>query len=160
MINANPFAEWTVVTAMSSGCVYAVVWIAKLVLRHRKSAAKMLAVGLDLKSDERDNPAEGIALSAAVLQFLQRQEERDIRQGERMDKMIDLANQHAMQAEAINQTLQHFASLMQQTHDYQNEQIAEVKSNQINLSNWLRERMGGGQAWPSGHQRPPRQASA
>lgn len=135
--------------------------IGKKILRTRR-ARRMLAAGLDLKTEEKDNSGEP-AMSAAMLEILRRLEEDRREESRQRDRQWNLigdcvkeCREHSANLLTVVNSIQNMALYMDNTHKHHAEQIKEVGGNVVRLSEFMRERVGGGgQGWPSFNQPPP-----
>lgn len=152
-------------TGFSLTAIIATWEIGKKILRTRR-ARRMLAAGLDLKTEEKDNSDEP-AMTAAMLEILRRLEEDRREESRQRDRQWNLigecvkeSREHSANLLTVVNSIQNMALYMDNTHKHHAEQIKEVGGNVIRLSEFLREKIGGGQGWPSFHQRPPMQGGA
>lgn len=161
----SPGGLWGLVAGLSAAFVVAAWELLKKISR-TKRARQMLAQAIDPKSEEKDNSEES-AMSAQLLEILRRMEtdrqeetrQRD-RQWEVLGQCVQECRTHSANLLAVVSSIQNMAFYMDDTHKRHAEQVREVGANVIRLSEYLRDRMGGGQNWPSFHQRPPMQAGA
>jgi hypothetical protein len=165
LLNPDPAAVHGLLGSMILGAIISAYHLVKIILRNRR-ARRVMAAGLGAVLDDgggesKNNGEENPPLNQTLMEFLRRQEadrqadrQERARQWERIEELVKLAEQHAHAAWAIVTTIQNFAQYMDQTHQHQSKEIAEVKSNQIKLSDWLRENAGR-QSWPYQMPRPP-----
>lgn len=166
LINVDPAAIGGIVGGLIPAAFLGATWLVRIIIKNRKAVARGAIAALDLKAAIAENGGEEAMLTAAILQFLKQQEadrqadraERT-RQWERIEECLALAKEHAQAAWAINQSIHNMATWINGVHEQQNSNIARVEKNQIHLSNFLRERLGGPTAWPS-QARPPTQSPA
>jgi hypothetical protein len=166
LLGIDPAAIGGLVGGMIPAAFISAGWLIRIVIKNRKAVTRGIVAGLDIKLADMENSGGDPKLSDAILHFLRGQEadrqadraERS-RQWERIEEAIGLAREHAQSAWAINQTIQNMATWIDRAHQDQTSQIREVGANQVLLSNYLRERLGGGVIWPAHHPHPPKSGS-
>lgn len=158
----NPVAVWGIICGLASSGGYAIWQGGKIILKTAR-AKRMIAAGLDFKPEERENIEEETALTSAILQFLKHQEAREAadrqernRQWERIEDVLDINREQIASISRVLVAIEHFAQSMDIVHRHQSDQIGEIKSNVIKLSDWLRDN---NRAYPP-YQQPPRTAQS
>ena len=152
--------SWGVVWTLAGFALTGIVYVAKGVYRYRKTiskGAKIVSQALAEDRPREDNSYGESDVSAAILQYLQAQERRDIaerqareardariyqeeaRRWERVEALtLELKDQGAA-LQAVIIAIQNASNIQEQAHEFQAQQISELKGNQIKLSDWLRE---------------------
>ena len=152
--------SWGLVWGLIGFAATGIVYVGKGVFRYRKTiskGAKIVSQALAENERGEDNSNGEPTVSAAILQYLQAQERRDIaerqareardariyeeetRRWNRVEALTLELKDQASALQSVIIAIQNAANMQEQAHDFHSRQISELRENQIKLSDWLRE---------------------